>query len=81
MGVGGELAKMSDESWKRLPDSQVSGLVVPGGLRLSQGALGGGGDREAVVPTVAVTKRRRGICGWRWGVISRKKNPSPFHFS
>ena len=56
--------------------------MVPGGLRLSQSqrALGGGGDRVAVVPTVAVAKRR-GICGRRWGVVSRKKNPSPFHFS
>ena len=37
---------------------------------------GGGGDRAAVVPTVAVTQRR-GICGWRWGVVSRKKSPLP----
>ena len=81
-GVGEELAKMSDESWKRLPDFQVPGLMVPGGLRLSQSqrALGGGGDCVAVVPTVAVAKKR-GICGRRWGVVSRKKNPSPFHFS
>lgn len=56
--------------------------MVPGGLRLSQSqrALGGGGDLVAVVPTVAVAKRRD-ICGRRWGVVSRKKNPSPFHFS
>ena len=71
MGVGGELAKMSDESWKRLPDFQVLGLAVPGGLWV------GVGTARAVVPTVAVTQRRRGICGWRWGVVSRKKSPLP----
>ena len=37
MGVGGELAKMSDESWKRLPDFQVLGLAVPGGLWVGVG--------------------------------------------
>ena len=45
MGVGGELARMSDESRKRLPDFQVLGLAGP------WRALGGGGDRAAVVPT------------------------------